>query len=105
MGNPMKYLISLFLTTILLSCGNDNSELYLILRDENKDLFDKNNELVKSIEGKNQQIEMKIDSIETRQIDFIRNLDDKIMKKQKRQEEIDYMNSEEYEVEIEGGNI
>ena len=101
----MKYLISLFLTTILLSCGNDNSELYLILRDENKDLFDKNNELVKSIEGKNQQIEMKIDSIETRQIDFIRNLDDKIMKKQKRQEEIDYMNSEEYEVEIEGGNI
>ena len=101
----MKYLISLFLTTILLSCGNDNSELYIILRDENKDLFDKNNELVKSIEGKNQQIEMKIDSIETRQIDFIRNLDDKIMKKQKRQEEIDYMNSEEYEVEIEGGNI
>ena len=67
MGNPMKYLISLFLTTILLSCGNDNSELYLILRDENKDLFDKNNELVKSIEGKNQQIEMKMDSIEQKQ--------------------------------------
>ena len=50
-------------------------------------------------------IEMKIDSIETRQIDFIRNLDDKIMKKQKRQEEIDYMNSEEYTVVVEGGNI
>ena len=76
----MKYLISLFLTTILLSCGNDNSELYLILRDENKDLFDKNNELVKSIEGKNQQIEMKIDSIETRQLDDTKTLNDKIKK-------------------------
>jgi len=54
---------------------------------------------------KHQMIEMKIDSIETRQIDFIRNLDDKIMKKQKRQEEIDYMNSEEYTVVVEGGNI
>ena len=101
----MKTITYISLILVLLSCGNDNSELYIILRDENKDLFDKNNELVKSIEGKNQQIEMKIDSIETRQIDFIRNLDDKIMKKQKRQEEIDYMNSEEYEVEIEGGNI
>jgi len=101
----LKTITYISLILVLLSCGNDNSELYIILRDENKDLFDKNNELVKSIEGKNQQIEMKIDSIETRQIDFIRNLDDKIMKKQKRQEEIDYMNSEEYEVEIEGGNI
>ena len=101
----MKTITYISLILVLLSCGNDNSELYIILRDENKDLFDKNNELVKSIEGKNKQIEMKMDSIETRQIDFIRNLDDKIMKKQKRQEEIDYMNSEEYEVEIEGGNI
>ena len=89
---------------ILLSCGNDNSELYLILRDENKELFDKNNELVQSIEKMKTRIEMKIDSMETRQMEFIRNLDDKIMKKQKQQEEIDNMNSEEYTVTIEGGS-
>lgn len=100
----MKYLIPLFLIIILLSCGNDNSELYLILRDENKELFDKNNELVQSIEKMKTRIEMKIDSMETRQMEFIRNLDDKIMKKQKQQEEIDYINSEEYVVEIEGGS-
>jgi hypothetical protein len=100
----MKYLIPLFLIIILLSCGNDNSELYLILRDENKELFDKNNELVQSIEKMKTRIEMKIDSMETRQMEFIRNLDDKIMKKQKQQEEIDNMNSEEYTVTIEGGS-
>jgi hypothetical protein len=99
----MKYLIPLFLIIILLSCGNDNSELYLILRDENKELFDKNNELVQSIEKMKTRIEMKIDSMETRQMEFIRNLDDKIMKKQKQQEEIDNMNSEEYTVTIYGG--
>lgn len=61
----MKYLIPLFCTIILLSCGNDNSELYLILRDENKELFDKNNELIKSIEEKNQLIEIRIDSLDS----------------------------------------
>lgn len=88
---------------ILLSCGNDNSELYLILRDENKELFDKNNELVQSIEKMKTRIEMKIDSMETRQMEFIRNLDDKIMKKQKQQEEIDKIDSKDYEITIESG--
>lgn len=99
----MKYLIPLFLIIILLSCGNDNSELYLILRDENKELFDKNNELVQSIEKMKTRIEMKIDSMETRQMEFIRNLDDKIMKKQKQQEEIDKIDSKDYEITIESG--
>ncbi len=76
----MKTITYISLILVLLSCGNDNSELYIILRDENKDLFDKNNELVKSIEGKNQQIEMKIDSIETRQLDDTKTLNDKIKK-------------------------
>lgn len=58
----MKYLIPIFLTIMLFSCGNDDSELYLILRDENKELFDKNNELLISIEEINQLIEMKMDS-------------------------------------------
>jgi len=76
-------------------------------RGQIKDLVGHINQILYKLvwKEKHQMIEMKIDSIETRQIDFIRNLDDKIMKKQKRQEEIDYMNSEEYTVVVEGGNI
>ena len=84
----MKYLIPLFLSTILLSCGNDNSELYLILRDENKELFEKNNELVKSIEEKNQLIKIYIDSMETRQLEIVKSLDEKIMKIQEEDNQV-----------------
>ena len=93
------------MTIILLSCGNDNSELYLILRDENKELFDKNNELVKSIEEKNELVDLKMDSIERKQENKLLSIDKEISRKQKEQSEIDYINSEEYEVTIEGGNI
>lgn len=72
---------------VLLSCGNEDSELYLILRDENKELFDKNNELVKSIDEKNQLIQMKIDSMETKQLEIIKSFDEKIMKIQKDDDE------------------
>ena len=71
------------MTIIFLSCGNDNSELYLILRDENKELFDKNNELLKSIEEKNQLIEMKMDSIEQNQNNKLLSIDKEISRKQK----------------------
>ena len=76
----MKNLFILFLTITFVSCGNDNSELYLILRDENKELFNQNNELVKSIEEKNQLIDMKIDSIESKQKEDNKTLNAKINK-------------------------
>ena len=94
----MKYLIPIFLTIILFSCGNDNSELYLILRDENKELFDKNNELVKSIQEKNQMIEMKMDSIEQNQENKLLIIDKEINRKQ---EDLNILNGD-YEVKFEG---
>ena len=83
----MKLIPYISLILVLLSCGNEDSELYLILRDENKELFDKNNELVKSIDEKNQLIQMKIDSMETKQLEIIKSFDEKIMKIQKDDDE------------------
>ena len=87
------------MTIILLSCGNDNSELYLILRDENKELFDKNNELVKSIEEMKTRIDMKMDSIEQNQKNKLLSVDKEISRKQ---EDVDIINGD-YEVTVEGG--
>lgn len=86
------------MTIILLSCGNDNSELYLILRDENKELFEKNNELVKSIEEMKTRIDMKIDSMEQNQENKLLLIDKEISRKQ---EDVDIINGD-YKVDFGG---
>ena len=54
----------LFITIcILASCGNNDSDLRSLTERENEELFQKNNELIKSIEERNYFLESKIDSL------------------------------------------
>lgn len=75
------------LFVFLLSC-EDNSQLYLILREENKEVFDKNNELIKSIDEKNKLIEMKLDSLEIKQQEKLKLIDEKISSSKEWQDEL-----------------
>jgi len=86
------------LFVFLLSC-EDNSQLYLILREENKEVFDKNNELIKSIDEKNKLIEMKLDSLEIKQEEKLKLIDEKISSsKEVSTDEMNEFMKDDYEV-------
>jgi hypothetical protein len=67
----MKKVLLFITICILASCGENDSDLRSLTERENEELFQKNNELIKSIEERNYFLESKIDSLIDQQIKLI----------------------------------
>jgi len=64
----MKKFLLFITICILASCGENDSDLRSLTERENEELFQKNYELIKSIEERNYFLESKIDSLIDQQI-------------------------------------